>query len=239
MTFTRSDTGNVLILWDVDHTLIETRGVGRAAFAAAFEQVTGQSLERMPHITGRTEPDIYAAVVELHGIQEPPPFPAFADALATAYIERQDQLRERGRVMPGAEQSLAHLGSCPGIRQSVLTGNTRQVTRIKLETFGLQAYLDLDSGAYGDDNGHRPSLVAIAQARASTSGDEFDRRNTVLIGDSQGDIDTAHLGGAHVIAVAAGGTPMADLSAADVALADLTDTFEVERSIELVTNRAR
>ncbi|MFE3075815.1 haloacid dehalogenase-like hydrolase [Nocardia tengchongensis] len=213
--------------------------VGRAAFAAAFEQVTGRTLERMPHITGRTEPDIYAAVIELHGIQEPPPFPAFADALATAYIERQDQLRERGRVMPGAEQSLAHLGSRPGIRQSVLTGNTRQVTRIKLETFGLQGYLDLDSGAYGDDNGHRPSLVAVAQARASTRGVEFDRRNTVLIGDSQGDIDTAHLGGAHVIAVAAGGTPMADLSAADVALADLTETSEVERSIQLVTNRTR
>ncbi|MFE3101922.1 HAD family hydrolase [Nocardia tengchongensis] len=100
MTFARSDTRNVLILWDIDHTLIETRGVGREAFAVAFEQVTGRPLERMPHITGRTEPDIYAAVAALHEIQDPPPFPTFAQALATAYSERQDELYERGRVMP-------------------------------------------------------------------------------------------------------------------------------------------
>ncbi|WP_405485594.1 HAD family hydrolase [Nocardia sp. NBC_00511] len=235
MAFTRNDGGHVLILWDIDHTLIETGGVGRAAFAAAFEQVTGRPLEQMPHITGRTEPDIYAATAALHGIDTPPPFRAFAEALAVAYIERQDQLRDRGRVMPGAEDVLAHLEAVAGVHQSVLTGNTRQVARTKLETFGLRTYLDLETGAYGDDNGYRPALVAIAQTRAVVRGGEYNRYNTVLVGDSVGDIETARLGGAQVIAVAAGGTTATDLSSADVVYADLTDVLGIERTIRTLT----
>ncbi|GAB0102737.1 haloacid dehalogenase-like hydrolase [Nocardia sp. JMUB6875] len=234
MAITQNDTGGVLVLWDVDHTLIETRGVGRASFATAFEQVTGHRLARMPHITGRTEPDIYAATVALHGIDHAPPFAVFAEALAAAYTERRRQLQEQGRVMPGAEKALGHLSELRDIRQSVLTGNTRAVTRIKLEAFGLAKYLDLDCGAYGDDDGHRPSLVPIAQTRASTHSGEFDRANTVLIGDSPADIQTAHEGGACVIAVAAGGTTAAELSAADVVLADLTDTVAIESAIRML-----
>lgn len=237
MAFTENRSDSVLVLWDIDHTLIETRGVGRASFAAAFEEVTGRPLERMPHITGRTEPAIYAATATLHGLEEPPPFSVFAEALAAAYTERQRQLHEQGRAMPGAEHALAHLHSLPGIRQSVLTGNTRKVSAIKLETFGLHKYLDLESGAYGDDNGHRPSLVPIAQARAGgPDGGEFNQHNTVLIGDSLGDIETARQGGARVIAVAAGGTPVAELTTADVVLADLTDPPGIARAIRTLAS---
>lgn len=227
-----ADNSGVLILWDVDHTLIETRGVGRAAFAEAFEEVTGRRLERMPHITGRTEPDIYAATAELHKITQPPEFSLFAQALAQAYLRRQEDLAHQGRVMPGAAQALAHLATFPWARQSVLTGNTRAVTRTKLETFGLLQYLDLEIGAYGDDDRQRPRLVAIAQQRAADSGaGTFDRRSTVLIGDSPADIETAVRGGARVIAVAAGGTPPEMLTDADAVLADLSDSQSLGTTI--------
>lgn len=236
MEFARDDT-DVLILWDVDHTLIETRGVGRAAFAEAFEQVTGQQLEQMPHITGRTEPDIYAATASLHGITEPPTFSVFAEALASAYVRRQDDLGRQGRALPGAAAALEHLAALPWVRQSVLTGNTRAVTRTKLETFGLLSHLDLEIGAYGDDNGYRPALVAIAQHRASDAGvGIFDRRSTVLIGDSPADIETAVRGGARVIAVAAGGTPPEKLADADAVLSDLCDPESLADTIRALAN---
>ncbi|MFF0494474.1 HAD family hydrolase [Nocardia sp. NPDC004068] len=214
----------VLVLWDVDHTLLETRGVGGASFRAAFERVTGCPVQQMPHITGRTEPDIYHATAQLHGIATPPPFDVFARALLDAYTLRQSELAERGRVLPGAKDALMRLAEIPNVHQSVLTGNTRAVARLKLETFGLTTHLDLESGAYGDDDGFRPPLVAIARSRAAKqSGTSFDQRNTVLIGDSPGDIDTARRGGARVIAVAAGGTPASELMDADAVLGDLTD----------------
>jgi phosphoglycolate phosphatase-like HAD superfamily hydrolase len=232
MDFSQCANATVLVLWDIDHTLIETRGVGGAAFAAAFEQVTGHAVRQMPHVTGRTEPDIYAATAQLHDIRQPPPFPRFAEALAAAYLARQDELRQRGRIMPGAENALAQLAAVPGLYQSVLTGNLRTVSRIKLETFGLDAYLDLDSGAYGDDDGYRPGLVPIARSRAAHRYmTEFSRNNMVLIGDSPGDIETAVLGGALIVAVAAGGTPASNLTSADRVLADLTDPHALEQAI--------
>lgn len=115
----------------------------------------------------------------------------------------------------------------------MLTGNTRAVARIKLDTFNLSAHLDLDIGAYGDDQSHRPSLVPIAQARAAAHHHHaFDRGNTILIGDSPNDIDTASQGGATIIAVAAGGTPALQLNRADAVLDDLTNIAAIATMIE-------
>lgn len=231
-----AETVDVLVLWDIDHTLIETRGVGRAAFAAAFEQVTGRPLERMPHITGRTEPDIYQATAELHGITDVPQFDGFAESLSAAYRVRQGDLERTGRVLPGAVEAVSYLAGVAGVRQSVLTGNTRAVARIKLETFGLASNLDMEVGAYGDDDGDRPALVPIAQSRATARyAVAFSRRNTVLIGDSPADIATAISGGAHVIAVAAGGTPAVELADADLVLNDLTDAGALATALRSIT----
>ncbi|MEU4315109.1 HAD hydrolase-like protein [Nocardia sp. NPDC024068] len=223
---------DVLVLWDIDHTLIETRGVGGAAFAAAFEQVVHQPLLQMPQVTGRTEPDIYRATAALHAVDDPPAFEVFAEALATAYRERQTDLALTGRIMPGAEEALGQLASLTTVRQSVLTGNTRTVAEIKLATFGLDSHLDLTVGAFGDDDRHRPTLVSIAQARAKTAfGQTFCERNTVLVGDSPGDVATAVEGGARIIAVAAGGSPATTLTGAELILDDLTDIAALMRAV--------
>jgi phosphoglycolate phosphatase len=48
-----------LVLWDIDHTLIETRGVGGGIYAETFRKVTGRPLNEMPALSGRTEPVIF------------------------------------------------------------------------------------------------------------------------------------------------------------------------------------
>jgi phosphoglycolate phosphatase-like HAD superfamily hydrolase len=52
-------TTTKLILWDIDHTLIDTGGVGSDVFRDAFEQVTGHKIDKMADVTGRTEPIIF------------------------------------------------------------------------------------------------------------------------------------------------------------------------------------
>jgi phosphoglycolate phosphatase len=44
-----------LILWDVDHTLIENGGVSKATYALAFELLTGHAPSVRPSIDGRTD----------------------------------------------------------------------------------------------------------------------------------------------------------------------------------------
>ncbi|GAA4264113.1 HAD family hydrolase [Dactylosporangium darangshiense] len=228
-----------LILWDVDHTLIETRGLGGELYANAFHTATGVRMTRKAEVTGQTEPSILTATLRLHGIDADEPYLSRYQAeLAREYDRHRGELARRGRRLPGAAETLAVLAEQPTIVQSVLTGNLRQVARIKLEVFDLARYLDLDVGAYGDDDTDRPKLVAIAQQRATARyGTVFDRDNTVVIGDSSHDIRTGLRGGAHAIGVASGSESADQLRATGAITTwnDLTDTAAITA---LVTHAA-
>src|SRR5262249_27219770 len=157
-------TAPTLVLWDIDHTLIETRGVGRKLYRAAFEEITGRHLEHKAELTGRTEPAILTETLMFNGLEPSDDYHArYPAALARQYEQHTDRLRKRGRALPGARAALAALAGQPNVIQSVLTGNLRAVALIKLRVFELDGFVDLEVGAYGDDDADRPKLVAIAQ----------------------------------------------------------------------------
>lgn len=203
----------LLVLWDLDHTLIETRGVGRAIYQRAFPAATGTPLTTLASISGRTELDIMAESLRLHDIAPTDEMiTRLARALVRSYQDARDELRTVGRALPGAHDTLAGLAHDPAVYQSVLTGNLRDVARIKLEVFGLDHYLDLDAGAYGDDNPERPKLVAIAQRRAAErTGVMFGNDTTVMIGDTPKDVEAGLAAGVRVIGVATGKTGTQEL----------------------------
>jgi phosphoglycolate phosphatase-like HAD superfamily hydrolase len=119
----------------------------------------------------------------------------------------------------------------------VLTGNLRDVARIKLEVFMLDTRLDLEASAYGDDHSERPKLVAIAQARASErTGTTFDNPHTILIGDTPKDIEAGLTAGVRVIAVASGKSSAEELrsAGATIIIDDLTDSEHIARLITQV-----
>lgn len=208
-----------LVLWDVDHTLIETRGVGRAVYDRAFRVATGKPLARLAAIAGRTELDIMTESLRINGVDPTgEAVERLAAALVSGYNEMADELATTGRALPGAQQTLAALATDPRAHQGVLTGNLREVARIKLEVFGLARYLDLETSAFGDDDASRPRLVQIAQRRASERlGVPFDNSRTVLIGDTPNDIQAALTAGVRAIAVATGKSTEDDLRAAGAA----------------------
>jgi phosphoglycolate phosphatase-like HAD superfamily hydrolase len=218
----------LLVLWDIDHTLIETGGVGSEVYAAAFEKVTGQPLEELPDISGRTEPAIFREALAHHGIDDPGDlFARFAEEQAWGYSDRIAELRRRGRALPGAAEALQALSTRGDVIQSVLTGNTGPSARIKLAAFGLDGFLDLDIASYGTDSDIRAQLVGVARQRATgRTGDSFGPDSTVLVGDTPADVVAAGDGDARIIAVATGRHTVADLAAAGASdvLADLSDT---------------
>jgi phosphoglycolate phosphatase len=217
-----------LVLWDVDHTLIDTGGVGREIYQEAFEQVTGQPMKRQADVSGRTEPDIFRDTLALHDLEpSEESLKRFADGMAAGHSAKVPLMRQRGRGLPGAAAALAALAQIPGIVQSVLTGNFKPVAITKLVTFGLDAHIDFDVGAYGSDDPVRSKLVEVARQRAAAKyRTEFGGRATVLIGDTPSDIAAGSDAGAFVIAVASGRSSMDELRAAEaeVVLPDLTDT---------------
>lgn len=225
----------ILVLWDIDHTLIETRGVGRAIYARVFPDVTGKPLQHLAEVAGRTELVIMHDTLALHDVE---PTDATMRRLAAALVQGHEDARTElataGRVLPGAKETLAALAADHRVHQAVLSGNLRDVSRIKLEVFGLDSYLDLASSAYGDDHTERAELVAIAQHRATVQmGSSFDKEHTVLIGDTPKDVEAALTAGVRVIAVASGKNNETELTkaGASAAIADLTDTAAVVRLV--------
>lgn len=226
-------TPGLLVLWDIDHTLLQSRGVGREMYARAVPAAFGRTFDRLADVSGRTEPDIIADTLELHGIEPNQTNVArLAEALTACYEAARVELAERGRVLPGARGALSALAEDPAVHQAVLTGNLRAVARVKLEVFGLARYVDLDAGAYGDDHRERAELARIAQRRAAErTGVGFGPDDTVLIGDTPRDVEAARAAGVRVIGVASGRSGLAELrdAGAGEALPDLGDVTALKR----------
>ncbi|MEV8598845.1 HAD hydrolase-like protein [Streptomyces griseoviridis] len=208
-----------LVLWDIDHTLMNTGGLGRELWAQAFTQVSGVELREQAAVTGSTERVILRETARLHGIPYTDDlFTAFAEELGTAHVRRAAELRERGHALPGAAAVLAALDA-QGVRQSVVTGNIRAAAEVKLTVFGLDRYLRQEIGAYAEDGEDRAELLSTALGNAGVSPE-----TAVFLGDTPADVAGGRATGVRVIAVATGRTPAADLRAADVVLDDLSDT---------------
>ena len=219
------------MLWDIDHTLIESRGVGRAIYERVFPEVVGQPLRELATVHGRTELDIMHDTLQLHDVEPTDKnIHRLATALAEGYHDAVDELTTRGRTLPGAWQALEALHSESGLHQSVLTGNITDVARVKVEAFGLDGYLDLALGAYGDDDRERAELVDIARKRAAQKlGTAISVKQLVLIGDTPADVAAAIASGTHIVAVASGKYTVEDLRAAgaETALADLSNLAQL------------
>ncbi|MEU6222229.1 HAD hydrolase-like protein [Streptomyces sp. NPDC047042] len=210
-----------LVLWDVDHTLMATRGLGGELWARAFEHVTGVVLREQASVTGSTERVILRETARLHDTPYSDDlFVRFADELGTLHVRRAAELRERGHALPGAALLLAALEE-RGVRQSVVTGNVRQAAETKLAAFGLDNYMRLDVGAFAEDGEGRPELLRAALKRAAVGP-----QSAVFLGDTPADVAGGLEVGVRVVAVATGRTPASDLRAAGahLVLDDLSDT---------------
>lgn len=223
----------LVVLWDIDHTLIDNAGVSKEIYAAAFRALTGHRPADPAITQGRTDRLIMRDMLRRHGVHEPG-WAALETALAEAGHAHREVLRRRGRALPGVRRVLKEASLQAGWVSSVLTGNIAANAHAKLSAFALDALLDLPVGAYGADAELRPHLVDIARRRIQRVHGLPPDTPVVLVGDTPRDVEAALASSAHVIAVATGVDPPSALTAAGapVVLPDLTDTARVMRLLE-------
>jgi phosphoglycolate phosphatase len=243
----------VLVLWDVDYTLVNAGGLGTRLYEAAFREMFGREMPAVPPKAGRTDRAITLDTLALAGIARPrtqvEPFlaelarqvAALENHAASPSPHQPSQslppsspvLQPLSPVlaMPGAAGALRTLAAHhPRLHQSVLTGNIRPLAELKLGAAGLGELLDFDVGAYGDAHEMRAELVDVARRAAQAAyGATFPGRSTVLVGDTPLDVAAALASGARVVAVASGSYSAAELAVAGAhaVLPDLTDADQV------------
>ena len=228
-----------LVLWDVDHTLINAGRAGWRVYQLAFGEMFGRDVPAAPSMAGRTDRAIALEALALAGVPHPrTQVDAFQRLLAQLAPERHGPGQGAGAGTARRRRGVRALAAGPWdgglLVQSVLTGNMRVMAQVKLGALGLDRDLDLRVGAYGDAHEIRADLVPLARASATAAyGADFSGAATVLVGDTPLDVEAAQMAGARAVAVASGEFSVADLTAsgADAVLPDLTDTAAVLAAI--------
>lgn len=219
---------DLLVLWDIDLTLVDYSGIGRQWYGEAMAAAHGMPISHVPMFPGRTERAITAELLAAHGIEatEEAVQALFAELVAIADAARP-HLSGLGRALPGAAALLAALAEQPNIVQSLVTGNLPELAACKLEAFDLHHHLDFEVGGYGGVSADRHDLVDCAMRAASAKyGTAFDPGRVVVVGDTPHDVAAALHHGAIGVGVATGRSTVEELkdSGAQLVLADLSDT---------------
>ncbi|WP_433141435.1 HAD family hydrolase [Actinomadura nitritigenes] len=228
-------TLNRLVLWNIDHTLVDVGRVTRDAYAEAFQRTVGRPLVRLAPTPGRTESEIIFETLAFNDVVTTDDhLPSFVAALTEAFANRRADLPAHGRVLAGAREAVEALAHVPGVVQSVLTGSVRPNAVLKVTELGLADRLDLGAGGYEDGVYSKAALLELARSRAGERhGARYPESATVYIADSPRDVQAARIAGSPIIAVATGSATEAELrsAGADQVLATLADTDAVVSAV--------
>jgi len=217
-------------MWDIDLTLLHTRGITRAAYGAAFLSLTGFEPEVFPNFAGRTDLDAATEVFARHGITEPD-LDGFFALYAAELLDRAHLIPGQGVLLAGAREVLTALAGRSELVQTTVTGNIPPVARAKLVAFGLDRMLDLTVGGFGDQDTVRASLVATSRRRAEEKYGTF--AEVLVIGDTVHDVAAALACDVTAVGVASGKTGADELWAAG-AHAVLDSLADVDAAVALL-----
>jgi len=230
---------SLLVLFDVDGTLIDSAGAGREAIEGALHDVYGTAgpIDELP-FDGLTDPSIARTLLRAGGIADAR-IEAGLDALWATYLARlADSLGARAgrvRALDGVSALLDALAGA-GAVVGLVTGNIEPGAARKLDACGLGGRFSF--GAFGSDAEDRDALPAIALERATAStGCPFAPDRVWIVGDTPRDVRCARAGGVRALAVASGRYSVAQLAACapDHVTSSLADT---EWVLERLTGRA-
>ena len=215
-----------LLLFDIDGTLISSRGAGKRAMLAAAEQILGKPLSYdFLRFAGMTDRLILGNLLDGNGWSSDDR-EALIDQMLASYIrhlERELQTNGKVRTHPGVDMLLENTANGDFVC-GLVTGNIRDGARLKLKPVNLNKYFPF--GAFGDDSSVRNELPPLAVQRAEQlTGENFLPENVWVIGDTSRDIECGKVNGYRTLAVATGGANYDELllHQPDAVFHDLSD----------------
>src|SRR6266542_2189567 len=193
MALDGSFRGDVLVLFDIDGTLLSAGRAARDSVLAALEATYGWSGNGSSHdFSGKTDPQIVRELVE-ESVGKERCEASLEKALERYLAELSRRLSpELVKPKPGVPELLARLAAEPRVALGLLTGNLERGARMKLEPPGFNPYFSF--GAFGSDCADRYLLPAIAVERArGHCGRVFAGKSIVIVGDSVHDVACGRL----------------------------------------------
>jgi phosphoglycolate phosphatase len=197
-----------VFLFDIDNTLLYTRGAGSHAMNLAFNEMFDvvDGFARV-EFSGRTDRWILQSGLTEHAVEGG--YDVHYEPFTKRYYELlPDSITGReGYLMPGFPELLDVLRDA-GAVLGLATGNFSEAATIKLRHFGIDGYFV--GGGFGEESLERGDVVAAAirnVANGASSGD------IIVIGDTPHDITSALQNDVLAVGVATGTFSTEELSA--------------------------
>lgn len=223
----------VLVLFDIDGTLLTAAGAGKRAIHRALRDVFGGVGPADYWFDGKTDPQIVRDLMRHEGHSDA----VIDERLGEVLVRYRDRLSIELQdpahlpiVHPGVPELLEALESRNDVVVGLLTGNIEEGATQKLRAVGLDP-IRFVIGAFGSDHEHRLELPAIAASRARNHlGRDVE---LVVIGDTPADVACGTGASRRAIAVATGRYSVEELAACNPAavFANLSDTEAVMTAI--------
>lgn len=223
----------MLLLFDIDATLVTTSRSGILALQDAGKELFGSFGIDGVEFAGRLDPLIIVDLLRVNGRAAGP---AEVRAMRQAYARHLGaRLAVPGvaRALPGVHGVVGRLRGVPAVTLGLLTGNFEDTGCLKLRASGI------DPGVFavrvwGDDSPHDPPerhhLGAVGLERyCAMGGRRLEPGRITIIGDTPHDVACAKRNSARCLAVATGSYSMAQLeeAGADRVVPDLSAVEDV------------
>lgn len=217
----------LLVLFDIDGTLLHAKGAGVGGFVQAGQRVFGEdfSLDGIP-VGGQLDPLILYKALERLGMD---PHEVNLQAFRSHYRKCLAGLFDSGErtsnALPGVHDLLEALGGCATVDVGLLTGNLAETAELKLSAAGISMEHFLVA-AWGDEGDMRSDLPPVALERwMNHHGIEREFEQSIIIGDTIHDVHCGKANGCRVLAVCTGGVERSELekAGADLVVEDLSD----------------
>ncbi len=218
----------LLVLFDIDGTLLLSSRVGYGAMLDAAARMAGRPVTMHGvDFAGRLDPEIWAGIAALNGIEDASGREAEFRASYVSILARMVKEDAIVYLLPGVSDLIGRLRNDGGITLGLLTGNYPETGILKIRAAGLDPEA-FPVAAWGCDGDARRDLPRVAMDRyAGKFGRPILPSRVVVIGDTPIDIDCARANGCIALGVATGPShTLEDLQAhlPDLAVRDLRDT---------------
>lgn len=228
----------MLILFDIDGTLLLTNRAGLTAMKAATSELYGDEITfKGVDFAGRLDPLIWAAVVEPHDIDAEAEHDRFRAEYARQLRKAFDETAT-SNLLPGVRELVEALDAREDITLGLLTGNYPETGEMKIAAAGMDPGL-FPIAAWGCDGQQRRDLTPVAMQRYEEKyGQAIAYDRVLVIGDTIHDVECATAYGCRSLAVATG--PIYSIqqlqdTGADLVVEDLSDT---KRILTWITNES-
>ena len=172
-----------LYYFDIDGTLVSTRGAGSRSFKKAVFDI----FQKEPHwpsisMAGRIDKGIFKSILNHLNVEYSSHFWNDFQTIYLDYLIKESKNPSKWIIFEGVENLLKRLSE-KNQKLFLLTGNLKAGAKVKLETLGLDHFFDWEGSIFADHGeNNRDDLAHALKARLDQD------EKAVIIGDTPNDI---------------------------------------------------